>query len=194
MKKICLFDIEEDRIVNEYFNWLIDRVDVNIGNNPEKSYAMLMRTLHKKDFYWLIELDSNRAVDGTGLREVFADEFGIRDIQCLMRPCSILEMMVALSARIERDLMSDSWDDNSPKWFWDMIKNLGLDIYSDKYFDYETVDYILDNWLSRYFSKNGIGSPFPVKSSRRDMRNIQIWSMMQAYYIEKYDEDYELYG
>ena len=172
-----------------YFWWLVDYVDVNVGDNPNKSYVLLMRTLHTKEFYWIIELDSNRASDGINLRYKFAEEHERpRKIEGLVDgPCTVLEAMVALASRCEHDIMANSGKDRTPKWFWDMIVNLGLDQYTDANFVLEDVEYIIDVWLDRQFKGNGEGSPFPLKLPKCDTRNIQMWYMLEQYYIEKYN-------
>ena len=108
--------LQIERIDSLYFQWLCDFVNVNKGN---KSYYILLKTLHKREFYGFIPNDSNRINDGKKLREIFVSEYGIDDrreydicIDALSGPCSVLEMMVALAKRIEDDILFDPADED----------------------------------------------------------------------------------
>lgn len=46
------------------------------------------------------------------------------------RPCSVLEMIIALAIRLEEHIMDDPDIGNrTGQWFWDMIVSLGLGFY-----------------------------------------------------------------
>ena len=95
--------------VNEaYFEWIFDMVCKN-RFAPEISFRELLQHLHRTRFRYSIPRDQNRAKDGEGLRYRFALKYAeypdqvdeILDI--LDRPCSVLEMMVALAVKAEDD-------------------------------------------------------------------------------------------
>ena len=88
----------------EYFNWLCDIVN---GNRFSKhiSYRRLLRCLHSIIFRVVIPNDINRAKDGVDLRRKYKLHTG-RDIYD-NDPCTVLEMMVALTIRCEESIMDD---------------------------------------------------------------------------------------
>lgn len=167
--------------VNEYFRWLVRTVDVDISGEPELSYLLLMRALFKKEFYWVLDRDEYRAMDGLYLREQFFDS------KIDLGPCRVLEMLVGLASRCETDLLGNS-DNQTGEWFWDMIENLGLERFVDTEFDADAVDIILDRWLDRDYDQNGCGGLFYTEREDQDMRELEIWWQLQLYVMQKFDE------
>ncbi len=92
-----------------YFEWMYRLVVDDRYSN--KSYRRLFYKLHDTEFAYTIPMDGNRAEDGIDLRYRFGREQGYRDAviaNCLdIRPCSILEMMIALAIRCEEHIMED---------------------------------------------------------------------------------------
>ena len=181
-------------IQRDYFLWLCRQV-VAPG-----SYSMLMDKLHRTDYVWIVEMDKNRASDGIILRYKFSVEQGYNDEesawvkQCLSGPCSLLELLVALTKRIEADIMYDpEFDDRSSEWFKDMIKNLGLLEYDNKHYNENIVDYILNRFISRKYDENGVGNVFlrnddaenSSKADEKPFRNLELWAQMNQYYANK---------
>ena len=122
--------MDRDELDNLYFNWLYQLVCNDLYSKAASHRKLLMR-LHSIDFTWVIDMDENRALDGVALRERFEDECacesGIMNLYFQGRPCSVLEMMIALSIRCEEDIMSDPTCGNRiGQWFWSMIVSLGL--------------------------------------------------------------------
>lgn len=170
---------------NLYFEWMYQLVDGK-GYSEGRSYRKLFKHLHKTEFTFSIPMDSNRAEDGVDLRYRFAYEksYDSRIIATYLddRPCSILEMMVALSLRCEEHIMDDPDIGNrTGQWFWAMIRNLGLDSMDDSNFDAAYVDDIIDRFLEREYSPNGDGGLFTVKNRSYDLREIEIWYQMCWY-------------
>lgn len=141
--------------------------------------------LHETEFVFTIPMDDNRAVDGIDLRYRFGDECSFPGpmIASLLddSPCSVLEMMVALAVRCEEHIMDDPDIGNrTGKWFWGMIRNLGLDGMNDFRFDCRYVDDVLYRLLERRYGRNGDGGLFTVNNGR-DMRQTDIWYQMNYY-------------
>lgn len=187
--------VEIERLDSLYFEWLCNIVDANRENN---SYYILLKTLHKREFYGFIPNDSNRINDGKKLRELFIDELGIENdleydiyLDALSGPCSCLEMMVALAKRVEDDILFDPVDvDHSKEIFWKMVENLGLiDLDDEHYYD-KNGTYIcteaLTKMLSRGYCRDGNGGLFPLKWPKEDQRTVEIWYQMSAYLDENY--------
>ena len=133
-------------------------------------------------------MDENRSDEGKDLREIFSDECGFDYIPDEINgPCSVLEMMISLSKRWNQEVSETNEEDNSIIYFWTMIKNLGLEGCTDDKFDPEFVREKLNILLDRDYLENGEGSLFPLKRSKENQKNIEIWYQLQNYIIENYD-------
>ena len=98
----------DDRIINEYFEWMYDLV-CGLKFPSTITYRKLLMQLHSTEFTYLISNDANRAEDGVDLRYRFACIYGYDDTpECLDGPCSVLEMMIALAIRCEESAMDAS--------------------------------------------------------------------------------------
>lgn len=174
-------------IINEYFNWLTNLV-CNERFSSQVSYNKLLSYLHDVDFRFSLLRDENRAEDGLDLRWRFTCEYGYSDVpDCLDRPCSVLEMMVALVLRCEETIMDEySYGNRTGQWFWNMIINLGLGGMTDNRFDERFVSEVIDRFLDREYEPDGRGGLFTVKDCERDMRTVEIWHQM-CWYLDSLD-------
>jgi hypothetical protein len=159
-----------------YFLWLCAKL--RCKNNME--FRALLRALSSKDFFSLIELDDNRALDGLRYRHYYKEA---TELEPPSGNCSVLEVLVGLAERMSYILYDPDIDneDQIHVWFWELIRNLGLDPF-DSHDD--SMDKI-DRWLNRNFYYDGDGSPFPLQNPIEDQREIEIWYQMQAYLNEK---------
>lgn len=174
-----------DELNKRYFEWMYQLVCDN-RYSRKTSYKKLLRHLHERSFEYTIALDGNRAEDGVDLRYRFGYECGIKDTLIATflddRPCSILEMMIALSIRCEEHIMEDNEiGDRTGQWFWNMIVSLGLGSMTDTRYDKDRVNDILDRFLDRKYERNGKGGLFTIEYCRKDMRQIEIWYQMNFY-------------
>jgi hypothetical protein len=132
--------------------------------------------LYQRDFTWELEMDENRAIDGLELRDRYRIDLGDK-------PCSMLEMMVAIAIR-EDDIMgyyiSESCGPDT--WFWEMWENCGLE---DNMTDREVND-VIDRILNREYNRFGEGGLFYVPSPTKDLREIDIWYQMQWHLAQCY--------
>ena len=172
----------EDRVNDEYFEWLCGLVDL-ARYSRNVSYRKLLMHLHLIEFKWFIPFDDNRADDGIQLRRHFSLDRGDESLQrYLGGPCSVLEMMVALAVRCEDWIMDDAdLGNRTGQWFWGMVRNLGLSGMTDSEFDRDAVDIIIARFLRREYSPDGRGGLFTVKNCDRDMRTVEIWSQLSWY-------------
>jgi len=168
---------------DQYLEWMIDIIghDGRIKNE----YLKLLSHLDTITFTYNIPMDSNRATDGEDLRYRFGREAGYGDYEIAAylddRPCSVLEMMIALSIRCEENIMDDpDCGNRTGEWFWHMIANLHLDDMADLAFDYEYVNGRISDFLNRKYDRNGDGGLFTVIMDR-DMRSVEIWYQMCWY-------------
>jgi hypothetical protein len=153
------------------------------------SYKKLLYFLYNTDFTYTIELDANRYEDGTDLRYRFGYDTGFSSAviaDCIdIFPCSVLEMLIALSIRLEDHIMSDpDAGDRTAKWFWDMIVNLGLGSMDDSKFNETEANYIVQRFLNREYEPNGKGGLFTLEHCDEDLRNVEIW-YQACWYLDK---------
>lgn len=171
----------------EYFFWLCSIVG---ADDPDPSYIKLMRALHRFDFYTIVDNDINRGEDGKRLRDDFMHLYDMASCPEIEGPCTVLEMLIGLAIRIDEDIMWEEGENRTSIWFWTMIENLGLDVLDDEAFEdcdaYETVENVLCVFLSRSYSKDGVGGLFPLKNPAKDQRDVEIWYQMNAYFVENY--------
>lgn len=168
-----------------YFDWMCRLLDDG-GRYSSMVYSRLLRYLHSVSFQYSIPMDENREVDGFELRYRFARENNLSEVEvasCLdTRPCSMLEMMVALAIRMEEHIMEDlDIGDRTGEWFWEMIVSLGLDSMTNTRFEWDRVIEATNRFLNREYTRDGEGGLFTVHNSRQDMRSLDIWYQMCAY-------------
>lgn len=170
------------RVEKRYFDWMVNIVsDKNHSNGV--SYINLLYCLYNIDFTYIIKMDENRAKDGVRLRHRFADETGL-DIQGVFddKPCSVLEMILALMVRCEEHIMHDpEYGDRTAQWFWMVITNLGLISMTDSRFKKEKVFEHIHIFLNREYEADGTNGLFPIQNCRYDLREVEIWYQMCWY-------------
>ena len=171
-----------DQINDEYFEYLCELVDT-IRFARQNSYRKLLMHLHNIEFTWFVPNDDNRADDGIQLRRRFAlDRDDISLQRYLNGPCSVLEMMVALSVRCEEGTMDNTdYGNRTGQWFWGMINNLGLNSMRDSNFDRNYVDDVIARLLNREYEPDGKGGLFTVKHCSHDLRTVEIWTQLSWY-------------
>ena len=164
-----------------YFEYLCD---LALGKDVIY-YSRLCKFLHNRDFYYILDMDENRAIDGIEMRKEFFSSHRIntdRDLYYYEKPCSILEMMVALSQRCCDSIMDDgSGLDYIGELFRLMLQNLGLLTIPNDRFDQEMVNDILDRFIDRKYSPDGKGSLFYIPGCSEDLRGMEIWSQAMWY-------------
>lgn len=171
-----------DQITNEYFDWMYDYVCKGRAHK-EVSYRKLFAYLHDTEFTYCLERDENRAYDGVCLRRRFARTKDERDynyiLDILDRPCSVLEMMLALAIRFEEEIMDNPLYGNRIKqWFWSMMKNMGLNMMTDAAFDKRYVERSINTMLNRTYDPNGRGGLFYIPNCQDDLRKFEIWTQL----------------
>lgn len=175
-------------MADRYFNFLC-----NI-TGKKQTYSMLLEELHNTAFYSLIPNDENRCEDGTQLRENFLNEEGRQALSfCDIGECTMLEMLLALSFRLEFESMSGEWEKTPREWFWILVNNLGLSHCTNQTIEevdernvLDDIDGILRRFLERGYERNGNGGLFPLKNAKKDQRRVEIWYQMSAYMLENY--------
>jgi len=172
-----------NRIQNEYLEWIYNLI---YDEYSSKSYKKLLYYLYDQEFTYTLEMDGNRAQYGIDFRYRFGHEHGyseeiIREYLDI-KPCSILEMMIALAFYVEDEIMEDdAYGNRISQWFWAMIASLKLGKMDDTNFNDDYVEERLSIFLNRRYSANGMGGLFTVENSKRDMRTVDIWTQCMWY-------------
>lgn len=177
-----------DDILNEYFEWMCNKV----CNSSEKiKYRKLLTLMNDTDYYYILVMDGNRYGDGINLRYRFAIEMNYDDAMVAdaldFKPCSILEMMIALAWRIEEHIMvNDDIGDRTGEWFWEMMDSLHISNMTNNQFDIHKGDIKrrLTAMMEKDYLANGEGGLFTVSNPNVDMRNLEVWYQAMAYLNE----------
>ena len=174
-----------------YLDWLM-KDKLHLTDREIKKYISLFNVLFDMDFFWIHPLDENRAVDGLALRSDFEYETELY-IDGLGPRCTVFEMLAALAIRCENQIMRNpSLGNRTAKWFFMMLENLNLLDFSNKNWTPTSRDHIeaiIDKFLNRKYNKNGVGGAFPLKHSKNNQANEQIWNQLMSYINENYDDD-----
>ena len=171
----------------DYFGWLC-----MIGMPDERKrsrYIFLLKLLMNTEFRWILPRDENRSEDGLELRSIFEDETGEG---CYYDgPCSVLEMLIALSIRCDQELMYDPEDENrADRWFWMMLENLDLTKFVDKSFDEKAVLWILSQWMDRNYSQSGCFCLFPIPKIATKFRRMELWNQLNWYLNWRFGDEF----
>lgn len=164
-----------------YFGYLRNRIEAP----PE--YTFLLYFVFEKSYYSPLKMDENRVHDAYKLREDFRDESGIKGLaeeRLFEFEINCLEVLIALSERLENDILYNNREGNRTKeWFWMFIKNLGLDGLISGEVSREEVIEKLDIWLERKYQKDGKnGNIIVLKGcSSVDLRKTELWDQLQLF-------------
>jgi len=172
----------EEPLDELYFQWLYRQVG-RAGTNRAKTHWKLLRQLYSKEFVWLVPNDDNRVIDGVQLRWLFVAESQLDkvDASWMKMGCSVFEMLLALSHRLAFEA-----DGKAVDWFWFLLRNLGLEDFTDSNYDgfIKDVDEILEKLIYRLYRPDGQGGLFPLKDPTVDQRHVEIWYQMSMYLHE----------
>ena len=177
--------MNRNEIDNNYFEWICSLVSKQrLGKGI--SYNKLLRYLYDTEFIFIIKMDENRAEDGIGLRRRFDIDHGFESgyLSSYLgnKPCSILEMMVALALRCEETIMlNGEYGDRTGQWFWGMIASLGLGSMTDDNYDEDYVEYSVNIFLNRRYRPDGRGGLFTIRGCNQDLRDVEIWIQLLWY-------------
>lgn len=166
-----------------YFDWLLTLICYDNYQSYKIKYKRVLECLYAADFFPIFDRDYNRASDAKILRQTYC-EIDPRMYDWAYEDISVLEMLIVLAKRMEQEYMfDDELGDRTAVWFWEMIDNLGmLQVGLSK----RCMLSIIDNFLKRRYSYDGIGNIFYIPNCRQDLRSIEIWAQMMLYINEKF--------
>lgn len=173
-------------IIHDYKKWLIGMVT----DEDHLHYSLLLDYLFDTEFVWTIQGDGNRAEDGIHLRNVYCDSINQPTDIFEDGPCTVLEMMIALSIRCYEDILWDGENNWTPFIFWSMINNLGLIDSVDCNFNLDYVTEKIGIFLSRNYDENGVGGLFVCTDNLshfpKSWKKLEIWYQMQKWISENF--------
>ena len=166
-----------------YLVWLYSQVASLRHKTPSKTYWFLLRQMYKKEFVWFVPNDDNRVEDGRELRFIFSEKEDVELSEDWVHlPCSMLEMLIALSRRAA--FLGGS---SSRYWFWHILDNVDLSACTDAYsYSEEEIDDILNTIVWRTYEFNGKGGLFPLHFADEDQTRVEIWDQLGAYLMQRY--------
>lgn len=185
-----------EQIRNEYFEYLYQIVcgDEELAT---VTWRQLLWHLFNTPFrISYIIRDEDRAINAKLLRFYFGEDYHYNPntVNPLLDELevSVLEVMVDLSLRIERNIMASmEFGDRTSYWFWCMVDSLGLNGMIDGEYDPEFVDIVLERFMDREYEPNGKGSLFYIPTTTKDLRKIEIWYQACEYLNALIDEGRE---
>ena len=170
-----------------YFKWIIKKI---ANTSTQRRYSTLLWKLFETQFVYTIPLDENRMLDGLELRSMYHDDT-TRTFYS-NKPCSVLEMMIALARRAEIHIMDNpEYGDRTDIWFWEMIDSLGLSNQTNDHYNDIYTQEVVRRFLERKYAASGKGGLFTIPDCKVDLRNVEIWWQMNWYmtwYLRKEGE------
>ena len=185
-----------ERERERYIAWLAERVDANL-NYDGITFSKLVHILWDIPFMYVLERDAERGNDGNMLRKIYTHTHKIDDYDevfatayptedSLTAGCTFLEFLVAISERAN-DIMYDPLEEKTSIYFWQFLKNIGLDHCSDEDYgiswDYFYVSNVVGKVLNRNYEADGSGGLFPISNPTEDQRTVEIWYQLQGYLL-----------
>ena len=178
-------------LVETYFDWLKSEAFSDAAERRE--YDGVLRVLHDIPFYWTLWSDENRAGDAISYRQNdFLDNQ--RDLdrldqnwlnQWAQASPTVLEVLLGIARRWHY-----YFEGSIPYYFGHMFLNMEFDHFPGRTLNSTSAEIVrtkADDWMSRQFSPNGAGSPFPLHHQLvEDMRVVDIWGQMNAYSAEHF--------
>jgi len=176
-----------DRVEHSYFSWICQLMDTK--EHKSSHYRKLLRYLFDYQFDYILPMDGNRSGDGIELRYRYGYEVEISYAEVAYyldhRPCSVLEMMAALSLRCEEHILADLNEGvHAGRLFWKMIESLGLIDQTDDTFDVVYTDKVLETFTNREYEPTGEGGLVTLPDCKEDLRQVEIWCQMMWYLNE----------
>lgn len=174
-----------NREEKKYRDWLIE---ICVPNHKDReSYRFLLERIWDKEFYSLVDNDSQREKDGVELR----NDYPSNKIQLALGPARCLEVLIGISKRCAYETYNPSGDPYPWRYFfWEFLKNLDLIYFTkrnwvndDIFFE---VDARIEAWIERRYEVDGSGGIFPLEHAEEDQRTVELWYQMQAYLLERY--------
>ena len=180
--------MDKAEVSNRYFDWIVSSLTVYSEETADP--VRVLKILHSTQFDVRHRADTNRAYDGEDLRYRFGLVNDIPDAVIAAtidnRPCSVLEMMAALSLRAGEHVFGYPIVKEGSIWlFWEMCKN--LDILGNKKSRRE-IEEKVRTFLERDYNEDGFGNIFYFPGVNKDIRKVEIWNQAMGFISYHYDD------
>lgn len=165
----------------EYFQWLLYKI-TPAGHPVDdiSHYSSLLSYLFDCEFQSKHPMDKNRIYDADKMRSDFYSKPGIVAGMSRNLPISVLEVLIALSERMNQ-VVEDS-DNRTAEFFWTMIDNLGLGTEFNEGFDKAYTNYRLGVLYDNAYERDGSGGAlFTINDPNHDMRDADLWYQAMWY-------------
>ena len=196
------------KVKDSYFNYLMCLISSDTINAAQDYYNLCL-LFFETPFTILNPMDENREGDGSELRDHWLDNMKVNDRlkteyanDLLTTPISMLEVLVALCVRVEKQILADP---NRPYMasvlFWDIIDNLvkygtfgsaytkASDILTDEKwcsFVEDAMKASIKKVLQRTYHEDGRGGLFPLPDSKTNQRKLDMWGNCMQYVSANY--------
>ena len=185
-------------MMDEYVSAIADYI--GLSDDPCTHY--ILKIINDIDFRYdasdpILKMDHDRMADGLEFRKkILTRIYGIWPKYEEARywnndkPCSMLEVMVALADRIEHDVMGSPGEDNPKRWFevmsnnMDILFDFGYDAYDDAFKYGARAHYGVTRCLNREYGKYGKYAWFPVSVPIDELIHMPIWNQANRYIIQ----------
>lgn len=164
-------------------------IDIIASGQKKRKYSRLLHDLYLIPFRYSLWLDESREADGLDMREAYLDTFGFAGQRDFPEKCTVLEVLVAMCLRCERDVMGRSDKDRTDEWFWEMMYHARLTDYPDNLYRQREVCNIINRILDRKYDKNGDGSFFYIPGDNRNWRKADLWMQMMWQMDKKLEDE-----
>lgn len=153
------------------------------------SYIDLFCILDSMEYRYTDSMDQPRLQDGLYLRKIYYGETGRFD-ELGDRSCSVFEMLAMFAYRIDGECFGDPANPEPDLVFMKMIENVAGNNKLTNYWliNNRVKDNLIESfeeWMSGLYQPNGVGGPFPIPDTERDLRKVNLWSQMNEYYSKK---------
>lgn len=166
--------------VLNYYEWLCEKV--GLYTPAYNSYGKLIDILFNTEYVYSIPMDQSRELDGLDLRRRWRDETGVIGDVFDGKPCSVLEMLAALSLRVENEIMGDP----QLMIFWQFLWNLDLQWADDRALRHvggvHEVEDVLYEWMNGISGRNIVGED----------DGSELWYQVMRYVSERYQDGWQL--
>ena len=170
-------------VLSAYRLWLNSK----IANDISPAYGQLLAILWRTDFFAEYENDENRKSDAMALRDEFANTNEIENQDYLKLKATsvrLIEVMISLATRINGIM---SFDDDVPKFFWEMVASLEMNKLDDANFNASSAQKHIDILLGHKYRRNGRGGLFFIKDADPSYNApmLDIWTQAMAWINSK---------
>jgi hypothetical protein len=157
--------------------------------NPS-GYDILCEQMFRKEYYFFVNYDENRAEDGLHLRDVYLDSLRGGPGVVPQGPCSFLEFLIGVAIRLE-EMLVDGEPIPVGDYFWELASRLRLTEYTNDMYGEESTQFVVDaimtDLMDRNYDRCGSTGLFPLHPPCKDQRKVEVWYQLNSYLLQNQD-------